>query len=87
MILIIIITYKIYSSKREVNKKAAEEAELGYSYSLKSEKTGENVDTTIKFIVKEVLKKHSLSRSKNPSNFSRNDIKISKNKGENNCPS
>ena len=87
MVRIIIINNKIYSSKREVNNKEVEEAKLGYRYSEKSEKTGENVDATIKFIVKEVLKKHSLSRSKNPSNLRRNDIKFPKNKGENNCPS
>ena len=38
----------------------AEAAELGYPFFEKSGNTGENVDTTIKFLVKEVIKKKTL---------------------------
>ena len=85
---VILIGNKIDADKREVKKEDAEafSAELGYPYFETSAKTGENVDSTIKFLAKEVLKKHSLSRSKTSINDNKNNIKISKNKEEKNCP-
>ena len=81
---VIVIGNKIDSNEREVNKQDAEIycSELGYPYFETSAKTGENVNKTIKYLVKEVLKKNSLTSSK----ISNNNIKISKNKGETNCP-
>ena len=83
---VIIIGNKIDSNEREVNKQEAEIycSELGYPYFETSAKTGENVDKTIKFLVKEVLKKNSINRLKN--SYNENNIRISKDKGESNCP-
>ena len=83
---VIIIGNKIDSNEREVNKQEAEIycSELGYPYFETSAKTGENVDKTIKFLVKEVLKKNSINRLKN--SYNENNIRISKDKGEENCP-
>ena len=55
----IIIGNKIDSNEREVKKEDAEEysKDLNYPYFETSAKTGENVDETIKFLVKNVLKK------------------------------
>ena len=81
---VIVIGNKIDSNEREVNKQEAEIycSELGYPYFETSAKTGENVNKTIKYLVKEVLRKNDLTSSK----ISNNNIKISKNKGETNCP-
>ena len=83
---VIIIGNKIDSNEREVRKEDAEVycQELGYPYFETSAKTGENVDETIKYLVKQVLKKRS--NCKNKLNYSDNSIRISKNKGEGNCP-
>ena len=83
---VIIIGNKIDSIEREVKRGEAEVycQELGYPYFETSAKTGENVDKAIKFLVKEVLKKNSINRFKN-SNYE-NNIRISKDKGEENCP-
>ena len=84
---VIIIGNKIDSDKREVNKGDAEaySAELGYPYFETSAKTGENVATAIKFLAKEVLKKHSLTKSRNSPNDNKNNFKIKRDKGETNC--
>ena len=81
---VIVIGNKIDSNEREVNKQEAEIycSEMGYPYFETSAKTGENVNKTIKYLVKEVLRKNDLTSSK----ISNNNIKISKNKGETNCP-
>jgi small GTP-binding protein len=83
---VIIIGNKIDSNEREVRREDAEVycQELGYPYFETSAKTGENVDETIKYLVKQVLKKSSIC--KNKLNYSDNSIRISKNKGEGNCP-
>ena len=83
---VIIIGNKIDSNEREVKRGEAEIycQELGYPYFETSAKTGENVDETIKYLVKQVIKKNSIFRSK--LNNSENSIRISKNKGEGNCP-
>ena len=83
---VIIIGNKIDSNEREVKRGEAEIycKELGYPYFETSAKTGENVDETIKYLVKQVIKKNSIFRSK--LNNSENSIRISKNKGEGNCP-
>ena len=59
---VIIIGNKIDSNEREVKREDAEVycQELGYPYFETSAKTGENVDETIKYLVKEVLKKISI---------------------------
>ena len=56
---LVIIGNKMDSNEREVNKKEAEIycAELGYPYFETSAKTGENINETIKYLIKEVLKK------------------------------
>ena len=83
---VIIIGNKIDSIEREVKMGEAEVycQELGYPYFETSAKTGENVDETIKYLVKQVIKKNSIFRNK--LNNSENSIRISKNKGEGNCP-
>ena len=83
---VIIIGNKIDSIEREVKRGEAEVycQELGYPYFETSAKTGENVDETIKYLVKQVIKKNSIFRNK--LNNSENSIRISKNKGEGNCP-
>ena len=83
---VIIIGNKIDSIEREVKRGEAEVycQELGYPYFETSAKTGENVDETIKYLVKQVIKKNSIFRNK--LNNSENSIRISKNKGEGKCP-
>ena len=83
---VIIIGNKIDSNEREVKREDAEVycQELGYPYFETSAKTGENVDETIKYLVKEVLKKISIF--KNKLNYTDNNIRISRDKGEGNCP-
>ena len=83
---VIIIGNKIDSNEREVKREDAEVycQELGYPYFETSAKTGENVDETIKYLVKQVLKKISIF--KNKLNYSDNSIRISRDKGEGNCP-
>ena len=83
---IIIIGNKIDSDEREVKTEDAEAfcKEQNYPYFETSAKTGENVDETIKYLVKQVIKKNSIFRNK--LNNSENSIRISKNKGEGNCP-
>ena len=85
---VIIIGNKIDSKDREVNKKEAESycAELGYPYFETSAKTGENVNETIIYLVKEVLRKNSLNKVKSFNNENGNNFKISKQKSESGCP-
>ena len=85
---VIIIGNKIDSKDREVNKNEAESfcAELGYPYFETSAKTGENVNETIIYLVKEVLRKNSLNKVKSFSNENGNNFKISKQKSESGCP-
>ena len=83
-IAVIIIGNKIDSNEREVNKNEAEAfcSELGYPYFETSAKTGENVNSTIKYLVREVLKKNNLNKTKS---FNES-IRISKQKPQENCP-
>ena len=85
---VIIIGNKIDSKDREVNKNEAESfcAELGYPYFETSAKTGENVNETIIYLVKEVLRKNSLNKAKYYNNENGNNFKISKQKSESGCP-
>ena len=83
-IAVIIIGNKIDCNEREIKKEEAEaySAQLGYKYFETSAKTGENVNSTIKYLVKEVLKLNSNKvKSLNGSN-----IIITRPKEENNCP-
>ena len=85
---VIIIGNKIDSTDREVNKQEAEAfcSELGYPYFETSAKTGENVNTTIQFLVRNVLKKNNLVRSKSFNENNNGTVKISRQKGETGCP-
>ena len=86
---VIIIGNKIDSSEREVRREEAEVycRELGYPYFETSAKTGENVDETIKYLVRQVLKKNNIFRSKISNNDnSNNNIRISKHNNGVNCP-
>ena len=87
-IAVIIIGNKIDSKDREINKKEAEIfcSELGYPYFETSAKTGENVNTTIHFLVREVLKKNNLVRSKSFNENNNGTVKINKQKSEACCP-
>ena len=69
---IVIIGNKIDSNEREVKPEEAEKyfKELNYPYFETSAKTGENIDNTIRTLVKQVLDKNN---SKNEEN---NNIKI-----------
>ena len=83
-IAVIIIGNKIDCNEREIKKQEAEaySAQLGYKYFETSAKTGENVNSTIKYLVKEVLKLNSnKAKSLNGSN-----IIITRPKEETNCP-
>ena len=87
---VIIIGNKIDSNEREVRREEAQIycRELGYPYFETSAKTGENVDETIKYLVRQVLKKNYIFRSKisNNDNSNNNNIRISKHNSEANCP-
>ena len=84
---VIIIGNKIDSNEREVNKQEAEafSRELGYPYFETSAKSGENVNTTIQFLVREILKKNNLS-SKSFTENPNNTVRISQQKSESGCP-
>ena len=87
---VIIIGNKIDCIEREVNKQEAEKycEELGYPYFETSSKTGENVNETILYLVKQVLKKRYLNKTKsfNSGNGNNNNIRISKHNSESGCP-
>ena len=85
---VIIIGNKIDSNEREVNKQEAEafSRELGYPYFETSAKSGENVNTTIQFLVREILKKNNLSRSKSITQNPNNTVRVSPQKSESGCP-
>jgi small GTP-binding protein len=82
-IAVIIIGNKIDSQVREVNKEEAElySSELGYRYFETSAKTGQNINSTIEYLVNEVLK-----INKNKAKTMNNNIKISRQREETNCP-
>ena len=84
---VIIIGNKIDSNEREVNKQEAEafSRELGYPYFETSAKSGENVNTTIQFLVREILKKNNLS-SKSFTENPNNTVRVSPQKSESGCP-
>ena len=88
-IAVIIIGNKIDCKEREVNRQEAYIycSELGYPYFETSAKTGENINETIHFLVKEVLKKNSLNITKaiNKENDSNNNIKINKHNSDSDC--
>ena len=79
---IIIIGNKIDCEDREVIKEEAEKfwKEQGYQYFETSAKTGDNIDMTIKYLVKKVvdIKEGKKEEDKNP------NIKIDKNDANNN---
>jgi small GTP-binding protein len=88
---VIIIGNKMDLKERKINKNDAEiysTTELGYPYFETSAKTGENVDNTVKYLVKEVLKKNKKNKFKTSNNdtYTSNNIKIKKNTNEGNCP-
>ncbi len=82
-IAVIIIGNKIDSQVREVNKEEAElySSELGYRYFETSAKTGQNINSTIEYLVNEVLK-----INKNKAKTMNNNIKIGRQREETNCP-
>ena len=89
-IAVIIIGNKKDLKEREVNQREAEiySSELGYPYFETSAKTGENINSTIKYLVKQVLKKNNIYKTKsfnNNNDNSNNNIKISKHKNESCC--
>ena len=63
---VIIIGNKIDLKERDVKTDEANKycRELGFKYFETSAKTGENVDLTIKYLVKEVLKKNRINNNK-----------------------
>ncbi len=69
---IVIIGNKIDSNEREVKPEEAEKyfKELNYPYFETSAKTGENIDNTIRTLVKQVLDKNNSKKEEN------NNIKI-----------
>ena len=83
-IAVIIIGNKIDCKEREIKKEEAEaySAQLGYKYFETSAKTGENVNSTIKYLVKEVLKLNS-NKAKS---LTGSNIIITRPKEETNCP-
>jgi len=75
---VVIIGNKIDCDEREVNTEEAEKfwKEKGYPYFETSAKTGENIDTTIKYLVKKVINiKEGIKEDENENN----NIKLDKN--------
>ena len=72
---VIIIGNKIDLKERDVKTDEANKycRELGFKYFETSAKTGENVDLTIKYLVKEVLKKNRINNNKMIINTSNNN--------------
>ena len=72
---VIIIGNKIDLKERDVKTDEANKycRELGFKYFETSAKTGENVDLTIKYLVKEVLKKNRINNNKMVINTSNNN--------------
>jgi small GTP-binding protein len=80
---IIIVGNKIDCDDREVNAKEAESfwKEQGYPYFETSAKTGENIDDTIKYLVKRVI---DVKEGKSNIGDNNNNIVIDKNDGKKN---
>ena len=85
---VIIIGNKIDLKERDVKTDEANKycRELGFKYFETSAKTGENVDLTIKYLVKEVLKKNRINNNKMIINTSNNNsIDGKRHSDEGNC--
>ena len=80
---IIIIGNKIDCEDREVNREEAEKCwkEQGYPYFETSAKTGENIDITIKYLVKKVV---NIKEGKKDDEDENNKIKLDKKEVKNN---
>ena len=86
---VIIVGNKIDLIEREIKTEEADEycRELGYKYFETSARTGENVNQTIKYLVKEVLKIKLNNNQIIQNNTGQNgNVKITKRKNEGNCP-
>ena len=81
---IIIVGNKIDCEDREVNAKEAESfwKEQGYPYFETSAKTGENIDETIKYLVKKVI---DVKEGKNNTGDNEQNIVIDKNDAKKKC--
>ena len=86
---VIIVGNKIDLIEREIKTEEADEycRELGYKYFETSARTGENVNQTIKYLVKEVLKIKLNNNQIIQNNTGQNgNVIITKRKNEGNCP-
>ena len=86
---VIIVGNKIDLIEREIKTEEADEycRELGYKYFETSARTGENVNQTIKYLVKEVLKIKLNNNQIIQNNTGHNgNVIITKRKNEGNCP-
>ena len=86
---VIIVGNKIDLYEREIKTEEANKYcnELGYKYFETSAKTGENVNQTIKYLVKEVLKiKVNKNKNTQSNNEQNANIIITKRQNEGNCP-
>ena len=86
---VIIVGNKIDLNEREIKTEEANKYcnELGYKYFETSAKTGENVNQTIKYLVKEVLKKKINKNQIIQNNNEQNgNIIITQRQNEGNCP-
>ena len=84
---VIIIGNKIDLKERDVKKDEANKycRELGFNYFETSAKTGDNVESTIKYLVREILKKNRISNSKMIINSEEGNTSNGKRHGEGNC--